>query len=182
VLDGLIFFNKYIQLRLSSLSSPTPVNKIETVARREQNLALHKQLQESQQPEDENRRSIVNKKTVFVCQTNLGHIKGIWTLKLAQSNDDVSEIIPLCCRSMNRQGIFLIEIKILNINTLIVVPPHLLANAVVMKQEPIEMDNDEEVANYSLKISPEEAVQVKLEEVMIDWPFNKNDDDDGNSN
>ena len=50
--------------------------------------------------------------------------------------------------------------------------PQLVANAVVIKEEPIEEDNDEEVATYSLKISPEEAAQVKLEEVMFDWPSN----------
>ena len=55
-------------------------------------------------------------------------------------------------------------------------------NVVVIKEEPsIEEDTDqEEVPAYSIDVSPEEAAdaQVKLEEVMFDWPSNENADED----
>ena len=56
-------------------------------------------------------------------------------------------------------------------------------NVVVIKEEPIEEDTDqeEEVPPYSIDVSPEEAAdaQVKLDEVMFDWPSNANADEDG---
>jgi len=55
-------------------------------------------------------------------------------------------------------------------------------NVVVIKEEPIEEGTDqEEVPAYSIDVSPEEAAdaQVKLEEVMFDWPSNENADEDG---
>ena len=59
-----------------------------------------------------------------------------------------------------------------------------MTNAVVVKEEPMEEDIEEEVATYSIEISPEEAAdaQVKLEEVMFDWSDKEDNGDGENSN
>ena len=56
-----------------------------------------------------------------------------------------------------------------------------MANAVVIKEEPIEEDSEEEKPTYSIKVSAEAvaAVPIKLEEVF-DCPGTSEDaDDDG---
>ena len=58
-----------------------------------------------------------------------------------------------------------------------------MTNAVVVKKEPMEEDIEEEVATYSIEISPEETAdaQVKLEEVL-DWSDKEDNGDGENSN
>ena len=60
--------------------------------------------------------------------------------------------------------------------------PQVVANAVLIKDEPIDEDSYEVYPSTAIDVSPEVAVAVpiKVEEVF-DWLDNKNDGEDGNS-